>query len=288
MSDNQLVIHRDSVSKYAFFAKGREESIPEITDAMLMAEERLQTEQRLSEMFFGSAGGSMEDLYELYRPKLEELQAEIPTQVLKEEDLKTEVADPFHAKKYEESKVIFARREVKETDPFDPAYSQSAIPPGSRSTEYVQDNRNIGTRPAYTDRAAGPTQTYDPVARPTTTPTNRPPHIYDQIPRVMQNVQNVAMTTPKFEPDRSGQGWGKYAHKTRWQKIKEWFHSKNARITMKVGLLMALQLGMAVVGKKYSFDGLWQGGMFLSMMMGVFVITKELQKDGFDARGFGI
>lgn len=296
MHSNQLVLHNNvDMSKYAFFANERQEYIPEISNEEMMVEQKLQQEQHMSRMFFGDNGGSLDDLYQIYLPKLEEIEKEAPAKLLKLAELDAESEDPFHEKKFEEANVIFAQQKLDTMDEFmnsKEPYNRLDPATHSQTTDYIKhtgwgsQTRTTSTYdPMRTTGAVDPNvpkQTYNSVPQ-----AGKPVHLFDQIPRIQQNVQNVAWLSPKWGNEKT-QGWGKYAHKNLWQKTKAFFKSDRGRILIKVGALMTIQLGMAVVGKKYAFEHLWQAGAFLCMMLGTFFITKELQRDGYDMRGFGI
>jgi hypothetical protein len=296
MHDNQLVLHREiddsKLAKYQYFAKERDEFIPEVSNEELLAEATIEREQLMSQMFFGEMGGSLADLYEMYQPTLEELQKEVPAVVLKVEQLQSEAKDPFHVEDYNIASTIFARSSTK-TRKMDEFLSEGtpdpfAPPVHSRSTNYVAGSGGFGARaPIHEtyDQPRTTNTTYSGTPTGSGQPTGKPRHIYDDMGHIQKNIQNLAVTSPKWNDEKRERSWGK---KSLWKRTKEWVSGKKGRIMIKFGALLALQLGMAVIGKKYSFENLWQASGFLCMMLATFFITKELQAEGFDARGVGI
>jgi hypothetical protein len=293
--DNQLTLHRDvDISKYAYFAKERDEFIPEVSNEELLAEERVEREQLMSQMFFGDMGGSLADLYHIYQPTLEELDKEVPKVVLKVDQLPSETKDPLHVEDYNIASTVFARASTtaRTMDEFMAGGEYEPLSPasGSRSTDHVVGSGAYGSRPSVRDNFDSTQRTTNPAYTGTPTSSNtqqagNPKHIYDDMHHINKNIQNIAATTPKWNDDKREKSWGK---KGWWRRTKEWISGKKGRIMIKFGALLVLQLGMAVIGKKYKFDNLWQASGFLCMMLATFFITKELQSEGFDARGVGI
>lgn len=76
-------------------------------------------------------------------------------------------------------------------------------------------------------------------------------------------------------------------HKKAIYKAKRFFKTGKGRITIKMGIAMALQIAMGVVGKRYEFDNAGQMAMMFSMMLASFFITRELAEEGIDATGIG-
>jgi hypothetical protein len=297
MHDNQLVLHRDvDASKYAYFAKERDEFIPEISNEELQAEEQMEREQKMSQMFFGDMGGSSADIYEMHRHTLEEIQKEVPVVVLEVEELKAETKDPFHDENYQIASTVFARTmstTAKTMDEFMAGGDYTPLSPasGSRSTDYVVGSGGLGTRPSVRDNLHDPVRPSNPSYAGTSTTSGstaqpaKPRHIFDDMGEISKKIQTLAVTSSKWNDEKREKSWGK---KGWWRRTKEFLGGKKGRIMIKFGALLALQLGMAVIGKKYSFDNLWQASGFLCMMLGTFFITKELHAEGFDPRGVGI
>jgi hypothetical protein len=54
---------------------------------------------------------------------------------------------------------------------------------------------------------------------------------------------------------------------------------------MKVSAVLALQLAMAIFGKKYEFENFMQLITMFSLMVGSFFLTRELAEEGLDVTG---
>jgi hypothetical protein len=273
-----------------FFTKDREDKTEEITNEQLRDAERAQINDEINAFFFDGRGGTIDDLAALYREAPEFNGPELQKDTLKVEDLKVESEDPFHIKKYEEEKTVFQRRSAEQRFNTDPLTGAVTRADGSTSNNWVKDDPNRPWGATTTPRS---TSSWGTQQTPTSTPPPKPgdrAKLFDQIPRVQQNVMDRAFNTPDWSKEKKpDEGWGKYAKKSWWRKTKDFFKSKKGRVMVKVGLLMAMQLGMAIIGRKYEFGGFGQAAAFLGMMLGTFYISKELQAEGVNIPGgFGI
>jgi hypothetical protein len=64
-----------------------------------------------------------------------------------------------------------------------------------------------------------------------------------------------------------------------WDRGKAWFKSKDAGVVKKVGLLLSMQVAMAVISGKFEFDGPLHLLSYLGLTMGVFYVHRQLEKD---------
>lgn len=76
----------------------------------------------------------------------------------------------------------------------------------------------------------------------------------------------------------------KFSFRGLWNKTKEWFHTDEAVLGAKIGAMLCLQTGMAVMNKRLEFDGTLQALSFVGMALAVFFVGREVRAEGFDAR----
>lgn len=285
MYDTQIMLHSDEADfRQKFFTKDRELRTQEITNEQMMEIERQSVDQDVSETFFGGMVASFDDLVALYENDMQAIEEETKSDVIKEEQLKVETEDPYSMKRFQEEESVFPKKRLEAKLANDPAAPRK--PDGSTSTNNVINGSNsqrLGYNGGYND--------------PNYRPDNRTPtftagpkagekaHIMSHTDRAMTNAQNAAWNSPKFEDSVGEEGWEAYANKTWWQKAKSWVKGKNGRVMAKVTAFIVMQVGVALVSKKYVFDNWWQPVFFCSMMVGSFWMTKSLQKDGYDMRG---
>lgn len=268
----------------------------EITNEELIAAERQDVDALLNEFFDFENG--LDDLVENYKEDIEMLAEKNKDDVIKRADLKANTEDPYHLKEYEKQRTVFSRKVLE-----DKKESLVGTMDYSTSTDYVKTDipktsSGYATRSSNRSYGSSTSSTYGTKSTTSygtsSTKPNGPPksgdeiNLSDRISYVAENVMDVAIKPVKGWTDRVEEtGWG--SGKKSWKrKIKSFFKSKKANVLLKTGMLMTLQLGMAMVGKKYKFEGAGQTAAFLGMMMGVFYLTRELAEDGFDPRGFGI
>lgn len=274
--------------------------------------------------FFGIEGG-LEALTDDSVELTQAAQQEVKSQVMQEKELKT-TDDAFHQKKFERGKATITREYIEEkyaeekekiargesisnsTD-FVVEEPKSPYPDGSpwnrdkqsgpRTQSYFggKEKGINGERVYYNDRERKDTtsrSTSSYQTGSTTKDRRKLDSVYDHMGRIADNTQNVAMKTKRWkdyekEEARNNTSWSSGNGKqSLLGRIKRFVRKPKFRVTAKVGMLMTLQLGMAMVGKKYEFEGMGQAAAFLAMMMGVFYLTKELQNDDFDVKSFGI
>lgn len=76
----------------------------------------------------------------------------------------------------------------------------------------------------------------------------------------------------------------KFSFKGLWKKTKAWFSSEEAAVMAKIGAMLCLQTGMAIMTKRLDFDNGLQAVTFIGMMLGVFYVGNEVRAEGFDFR----
>ena len=264
----------------------------QISNEELREAEIAQQNEELNQ-FFGFDGG-LEDFIAMYEEDMNILAEQMKDDVLKAEDLEVETEDPFHIKLFEAEQAVFQKRKVEE--------QKENVSKISSSTDYVKDSSTKTS--SFSSRTTGTSGYRSPTSSSTTT-TSSSSSLYgnksttakkeDEGPRRLNDDYGYVASKVQDVASQKVNGWREKPVETGWggkpswkRKFKNFFKSKKASILLKTGMLMTLQLGMAMIGKKYEFEGAGQMAMFLGMMMGVFYLTRELAEDGFDPRGFGI
>lgn len=79
-------------------------------------------------------------------------------------------------------------------------------------------------------------------------------------------------------------GSKRFSFKGMWAKTKDVFKSKETALWAKVGVMVALQAGMAVLSNNLEFDGPLQAVGYITMALSAGYIARELRAAGFDAR----
>lgn len=80
---------------------------------------------------------------------------------------------------------------------------------------------------------------------------------------------------------------GKFRFKNLWGNVKKWFKTRQARVIVKFGIAITFEMAMAMLAGKREFEGNGQMLAYLGMIMGAFIISNELMKEGFDPRKVG-
>lgn len=271
--------------------------------------------------FFGFDGG-IKELTSITLNNIQEAREEVKDNFLRTEDLKV-TDDPYHAKRYEKQKHTYSKEFIEKKY----AEEKERIARGesvSRSTDYVVEDKSPYAEGSPWNRTEPEPKTYGySGSREKRVDNNRVHYgssnrdsnsnkstgyqtksqgdnrkksdsVYDHMGRIAENTQTVAMKSKpwkaydKEEANNNAWASSRNGKRTLLGRVKRFMRKPKFRVTVKVGMLMTLQLGMAMVGKKYEFEGTGQAAMFLAMMMGVFYLTKELQNDDFDVKSFGI
>lgn len=307
---------------HRFFKDGNGLADPRSKEVAYKSNEELDAEYKMSfdskmNSFFGIEGG-IEELTKMSIPSINIAQEEVKHKQLKVEDLEV-TKDKYNEDRYATETLTFDKDYIKRKQ----EEEKERIKNGesiSRSTDFV-----IEDRPAYAD--GSPWNKDEPESRgrgyfgqkekrvnkesvyysdrnssnrggyntkdDKGNPKRKSDSVYDHMGRIAQSTQDTAMKTKPWKhyakEESNNSAWtSRNGKRSLLGRVKAFMRKPKFRITAKVGMLMSLQLGMAMVGKKYEFEGMGQAAMFLAMMMGVFYLTKELQNEDFDIRGLGI
>ncbi|PGQ88244.1 hypothetical protein [Priestia megaterium] len=76
----------------------------------------------------------------------------------------------------------------------------------------------------------------------------------------------------------------RFSIKGMWNKTKDVFKSKEAALWIKIGAMITLQAGMAMLTNNLEFDGPLQAIAYMGMALGAGYIAREIRAAGFDAR----
>lgn len=264
--------YEDMASKYNLFT--------EKAQAFIQDEEKYyqQKNEKYAEMqntafteMFGSTASDMEDLFEDH----------IVQQSIETEKLEVEKEDPFQTKIFEERKVVFTkpiRDNVKEAEVINRSSSSRTQSTTYQNSTHVYDG---GSAQRST------TTSYQHTSSATTAANKEAPSIFEHVMRISKNVENVAYKTKPFEENKNQNPWG--ARKpTFWERCKAFFSSQKFRVMAKLGAMLSLQLFMAKLAGKYDIKNGAQFIGVIGLMLGSFYMSKELQSEGFDMRGFDI
>lgn len=290
------------------------------SNEQLKAECDAMFDSRLND-FFGTTGG-IQELTAMTMKHVEEAREEVKDNFLRKEDLRV-TDDPFHQKRYEKQKHTYTKsyvekkyaeekekiargesvsrstdRVIEDRSPYPEGSPWNRTEPEPRTYGYTgsKEQRVDGKRVFYGSGTSSNTNTTRPTGYETKSQgekRKKSDSVYDHMGRIAENTQHVAMKSKPWKAydkeEANTNAWAsKNGKKSLLSRIKRFVRKPKFRVTAKVGMLMTLQLGMAMVGKKYEFEGTGQAAMFLAMMMGVFYLTKELQNDDFDVKSFGI
>jgi hypothetical protein len=313
---------------HRFFKDGSGLANPRSKEVAYKSNEELDAEYKVnfdSKMnnFFGIEGGIAE-LTKMSIPSINLAQEEVKHKQLKVENLEV-TKDKYNEDRYAMETLTFDKEYVKRKQEEEkekirngesisrstdyvvedkPAYADGSPwnkdEPESRGRGYFgQKEKGVNKETVYfsdrnssnRDTKRGGYNTTDDKGTPRR--ERKVDSVYDHMGRIAQSTQDTAMKTKPWKhyakEESNKSGWNSRNEKrSLLGRVKAFMRKPKFRITAKVGMLMSLQLGMAMVGKKYEFEGMGQAAMFLAMMMGVFYLTKELQNEDFDIRGLGI
>lgn len=277
-----------------------------------------ETSNKLSE-FFGFNVGSMDEFATSFvEQHSEELKDTYENSIVKEDTLSART-EKENEKRFQDSQFIFQRRVAESKNLTEPDWSKSTDYVMSQSEpgygEKLSNNRfkemeRLQTRTAapagFGQQTARPASTgFDNAYRnpgtgttttnKQTTQNNEPRSAMDAFSDMNAEVQKVGRQRIKGWNTATEEEMGyfeAYAHNTPWwkkslRKAKSFVKGKKGKITLKVGMLLALNMGMAVFSKRYKFeDGKQMAAMF-AFMMTSFFITRELSEEGIELGGFG-
>lgn len=222
-----------------------------------------------------------------------------------EEEL-TVMSDEQREKEYIESQNVFRRREVEEAEEkglTTPSFSKSTddvVGSASREDLWNRSQEELYNQQQQRKWDNKPTgaRTEPHVTRDTTsgtTPTGRQPRkAIDGFQDMNASIQRLGTQrssvwrASKVESDE--EYFAQFAKSVPWwkrqvRKGRNFMRSNKGRITAKMGIVLMLQMCMAVYGKKYEFEGKQQMFGMFTLMLASFYMTKELSEDGFDVSG---
>ena len=267
----------DMATKYNLFTNQKASAFIQDEEAYYQEKnaKNVETQQIAFAEMFGSSVSAMEDLFE----------ETIAEKVVETETLQAEKDDPFQQKVFEERKVVFTASPVRERAREAEVVNKRSTNTSTTNASYnntsntvfdVQSNRGTSST------TYGSTNSYAANGS-----QKEPPSIFEHVMRISKNVENVAYRTKSFEDNRSMKTWG--ARKpSLWERCKAFFSSPKFRIMAKLGAMLSLQLFMAKLAGKYEIKNGAQFIGVIGLMLGTFYMSKELQAEGFDMRGFDI
>lgn len=309
---------------HRFFKDGSGLANPRSKEVAYKSNEELDAEYKATfddkmNSFFGIEGG-LAELTAMSIPTINIAQEEVKHKQLKVEDLQV-TKDKYNEDRYATETLTFDKEYIKRKQ----EEEKEKIKNGesiSRSTDYVVEDRpayadgspwnkdepqsrghgyfgqkekRVNKESVYfSDRTSSKRGGYNTKDdKGTSRRERKADSVYDHMGRIAQSTQDTAMKTKPWkhyakEESKNSAWTSRNQKRSLLGRVKAFMRKPKFRITAKVGMLMSLQLGMAMVGKKYEFEGMGQAAMFLAMMMGVFYLTKELQNEDFDIRGLGI
>lgn len=109
-------------------------------------------------------------------------------------------------------------------------------------------------------------------------------NMYSHGAQSMRNMAFSGREKVKKKKKRNHFGKKRFSVKNVWGSVKEWFHSDESILLSKIGVMLCLETGMAIITKQHEFEGTGQMLAFLGMMLGVFYISREIRAEGFDPR----
>lgn len=262
--------------------------------------------------FFGFNVGSMEEFTSSFiEQHSEELKSTYENSIVKEDALSART-DEENEKRFVDSQFIFQRRVAESKDLTEPDFSKSTQYVASQNEpaygEKLANNRfremdrvqsrttGFGQQPVRPTTASFGTPGASKPASPNQTTQNTGPRdAMDAFSDMNSEVQKVGRQHIKGWNDSVEDEAGyfeAYANSTPWwkkslRKAKLFMKGKKGKITLKVGMLLALNMGMAVFSKRYQFENGKQMAAMFGFMMTSFFITRELSEEGIDLGGFG-
>lgn len=291
-----------------------ESEIKSISDDEQHAQILQQTSGSLAE-FFGIQGDfSIEEFTTSFVDNAsEELKEKFESSITKEENLSARTEEE-NEKRYKDSQFIFQRRIAESKELTEPDWSKSTDYVISQSTpgyaeklghsSYKQLNQMNQSKPVTSGfgRPAQPQtkgSTYATgSAQSNSTQTNEqtgPVDAMDAFGSMNAEIQKLGRQKIKGWNEKSEDEIGyfeAFARNTPWwkkslRKAKLFIKGKKGKITLKVAMLLGLNMGMAVFSKRYEFENGKQMTAMFAFMMTSFFLTRELSEEGVDLGGFG-
>lgn len=216
--------------------------------------------------------------------------------IVEEEEEQDVISEKEREKDYEERQFVYKRETAEREDLIEPSWSTS-------TDQVVNDNRpsfsDIGQRStsrlnsATSSSMSSSTSTSGTTSSSGSTQQRGPRKAMDEFQRMNANVQRLGTQRTTGWTDykeTEEEYFAQYAKnmpfwKRGMRKARNFFKSGKGRITMKMGIVIALQMAMAVFGKKYEFENAGQMAIMFSLMLASFFMTRELSGEGLDVSG---
>ncbi len=265
----------DWSSKYKNFQEYDDESFlrkfeHNINDEIAFFRETINKENAKKEReFLNLFGASSEDEMLVFSEPTEEISVPV-------EKLECETEDPFQQKLLEARMSVFTRESISSREERK-TYDPEIMTPKERKWE--EPKENVWQSPSKTNWSPGISAEVS--TNTTNTANQNQNHIFSQVQRLQKNVESLAFRTPPFKEPKQVTGWGE-RKKTFWEKCKDFVGSQKFRVVSKLGAIISLQLFSAHLAGKYKIDNAKQFVGVVGLMIGTFLLSKELQADGFD------
>lgn len=227
-----------------------------------------------------------------------------PLEVLTEEEFE---------KEYEDSQYVYTQKRAEEEGVTPPDWSKSTdtvVDPDQRrehfdsvmnksesklrSSTQSSQSTNGNQWGTSTGGYTGSARSESSGSQPKSDGTKR--KAIDDFDRMHKSVQHVSFSGKNRDnwnqqaPDDDEAYFAQFSSKVPFwkkgmRKAKRFLKSGKGRITMKMAVVIALQMSMAVFGKKYEFENAGQMAIMFSLMLASFFMTRELSQEGFDVTG---
>lgn len=259
--------------------------------------EREQQNAHLAD-FFDLGGGANEEIISRFMFDQEQETEVINAEKLVEdaEDELDVISEKEREKDFEERQFVYKRDAAQREDLIEPAWSNSSDqvvnanrPSYSDMTQRSSERlRSTSSSSAATGSSAttGSSSASGSAQRGTR-------KAMDEFQRMNANVQRLGTQRTNGWTDykeTEEEYFSQFAKNTPFwkrgiRKVRNFLKSGKGRITMKMGIVIALQMAMAVFGKKYEFESMGQMAMMFSLMLASFFMTRELSGEGLDVSG---
>lgn len=216
--------------------------------------------------------------------------------VQKEEETLDTVTEAEREKEFDERQVVYERDSAEREGLTTPSWSQS--------TDQVIDNSNrrsfadVNQSSSHLRQATGttPSSSAPPIGGSTTSSSTQrgTRKAGDEFQRMIGSIQRLAAQRTNNRwvdyKETEEEYFARFANNTPFwkrgmRKVRNFFKGGKGRITLKMGIVIALQLGMSVFGKKYEFENMGQMIAMFSFMLASFFMSRELAEEGLDVSG---
>ena len=160
---------------------------------------------------------------------------------------------------------------------------------GSSSSGFAQRNNRTG----YSQREESFNDRKDSGKAAFTRTAEEQKRYQDMYADSATKMRSLALESAKEVPRRKKKqqrfySSKKWSFKGMWERTKGWFNSNEGALMLKVGAFLCMETALAIMTKKFQFDGALQAVSFIGMMMGVFAIGRELSTEGINIRNYGL